>query len=95
MPVINRSVLPLLVLMAALGLGLAFSSPAEARSDHYRIYSKSAFSCPAHGPKCGTSFRERTRLKNRQPIACVHYNRYYRLGDYADRGPGPHHRRHR
>lgn len=94
MQIINRSVLPLLVFMAALGLGLAFTSPAEARPAQHRDY-KSGFNCPTHGPSCGTSFRERTRLKNKQPISCVHYNRYYRLGDYADTGSRHHYRRHR
>jgi len=83
MKINTRPVLPLLVCLLALGLGLAFTAPAEARSGHHRNYYKSAYNCPTHGRDCNYNYRAGYKG---QGGPCAYYDRYHRGGDYASYG---------
>lgn len=86
MKIINRSILPLLACLAVLGLGLAFTPPAEARSAHHRNYYKSEYNCPTHGRACDYNYRPGYKYKNGRGPNCAYYNRYHRGRDYAYNG---------
>lgn len=83
MKTINRSILPLLACLAVLGLGLAFTPPAEA-GQHHRNY-KSAFNCPVHGAKCGPDYRARYKHNRKagKGFSCAYYDRYHSGRGYA------------
>lgn len=74
---IRCPVLPLLAVLTALGLALAFASPAEARWEHYRGYN-SEYNCPAYGQRCGPEFRGQHYRQNSRGRSRMYYNQYHR-----------------
>lgn len=90
MKIIKCPSLPLLIFLIALGLGLAFTSPAEARWERHRSYN-SEFKCPVHGPRCRPELWGKDYRKDgRDRSTCAYYGRYYRDRNHGSYGQGRH-----
>ena|GEM_PF-7090929 len=91
MKIFRCSSLALLAFLAVMGLGLAFTSPAEARWERHRNY-HSEYHNPVNGQGCGQKFWSKDyRNDGRYRSSCGYYDHNNRQRYQGYRGQQGHH----